>query len=99
MYYFLVESIEVRTSFLRYLKDKGILVVFHYIPLHSSPAGRRYGRFHGNLSVADFVSDRILRLPLHVAMDSKYVQYLADLARNFFLNIGSKEKKILCRIT
>lgn len=82
MYYLLVQNIEVRTSFLQYLKDNGVFAVFHYIPLHSSPAGKRYGRFSGDLSITDSVSDRILRLPLYVGL--KEVQYIIDLANTFF---------------
>ena len=77
-----MQNIEVRTSFLQYLKDNGVFAVFHYVPLHSSPAGRRYGRFNGGLSITDFVSDRILRLPL--CMGLKDVQYIVDLTSKFF---------------
>lgn len=82
MYYILLENIEGRTAFLQYLKENGALAVFHYIPLHSSPAGIRYGRFYGDLGVTDSVSDRIIRLPLYVGMED--VQHIVDLTRKFF---------------
>ncbi|MEI7868206.1 MAG: dTDP-4-amino-4,6-dideoxygalactose transaminase [Candidatus Methylumidiphilus sp.] len=64
MYYILVPTLEHRTSLIRRLSECGITAVFHYIPLHSSPAGLRYGRASGNLSNTICISDRLLRLPL-----------------------------------
>jgi dTDP-4-amino-4,6-dideoxygalactose transaminase len=51
-----------------HLQENGIYAVFHYVPLHSSPAGRRFGRAHGELPVTDRVSDTLVRLPLWVGM-------------------------------
>ncbi len=98
MYYILVENLEIRTSLLQYLKDNGVCAVFHYVPLHTSPAGKRYGRSAGDITVVDFVSDRILRLPLYADMTSKDVQYIADLTHQFFLTLKFKKKE-LCGIT
>ncbi|MGC4037791.1 MAG: DegT/DnrJ/EryC1/StrS family aminotransferase [Chitinophagaceae bacterium] len=53
-----------RTRFIATLKEVGIRPVFHYVPLHSAPAGRRYGRAAGDLAVTDTTSDRLVRLPL-----------------------------------
>jgi dTDP-4-amino-4,6-dideoxygalactose transaminase len=65
MYYLLLPSFQRRTALLATLKSKGVGAVFHYIPLHSSPAGRRYGRTHGGtLPVTDRVSDTLVRLPV-----------------------------------
>jgi len=64
MYYLLVESLEARTEILAKLKAAGIYAVFHYVPLHSSPAGRQFGRSSGSLTVTENLSDRLLRLPL-----------------------------------
>jgi dTDP-4-amino-4,6-dideoxygalactose transaminase len=64
MYYLLFPSLEARTAAIAALKAEGIQSVFHYIPLHSAPAGLRYGRAHGELAVTDRVSNTLLRLPL-----------------------------------
>jgi len=64
MYYLLVRDLEIRTKVLAALRQRGIGAVFHYVPLHSSPAGLKYGRTHGSMAVTQNVSDRLLRLPL-----------------------------------
>ena len=64
MYYLLVRDLEMRTKVLAALRQRGIGAVFHYVPLHSSPAGLKYGRTHGSMAVTQNVSDRLLRLPL-----------------------------------
>lgn len=64
MYYILLPTLDARTKFIENLRDHGISAVFHYIPLHSSPAGQRYGRTAGSLSVTDNAADRLVRLPL-----------------------------------
>jgi dTDP-4-amino-4,6-dideoxygalactose transaminase len=68
MYYLLLPDLERRTAFMDKLRAVGVNTVFHYIPLHSSPAGRRFGRAHGDLSVTAEVSDRLVRLPIWVGM-------------------------------
>lgn len=64
MYYLLLPSLEARTNLIASMKAADIHPVFHYIPLHSSPAGQKYARSHGALPVTDSTSDRLLRLPL-----------------------------------
>jgi dTDP-4-amino-4,6-dideoxygalactose transaminase len=64
MYYVLLENLDARTRFISSLKSSDIHPVFHYVPLHSAPAGRKYGRASGNLAVTDQTSDRLVRLPL-----------------------------------
>ena len=64
MYYLLLGDLEARTHFIAMLKTAGIHSVFHYVPLHDSPAGRRFGRTVGDLSVTDDTSRRLVRLPL-----------------------------------
>lgn len=77
MYYVLLPDLARRTSVISGLKQQGIQSVFHYVPLHSSPAGKRYGRAHGDLSVTNATSDRLLRLPLWVGMQD----HQADIIR------------------
>jgi dTDP-4-amino-4,6-dideoxygalactose transaminase len=64
MYHLLLSRRELQMPMIDALKADGVHAVFHYVPLHSSPAGRRYGRTHGDLAVTDDVSARIVRLPL-----------------------------------
>jgi dTDP-4-amino-4,6-dideoxygalactose transaminase len=64
MYYLLLRDLDERTRFIAALREAGVHTVFHYIPLHSAPAGRRYGRVSGMLDVTDASSDRLVRLPL-----------------------------------
>lgn len=69
MYYLLLEDLEDRTHFIETLKSHDIGAVFHYIPLHSSPAGRKYGRAHGELPVTDAISERLVRMPLWIGLE------------------------------
>lgn len=69
MYYILLESLKQRTEVIAKLKQQGVLAVFHYVPLHSSPAGKKYGRTSGELPHTGNLADRLLRLPLWVGMD------------------------------
>jgi dTDP-4-amino-4,6-dideoxygalactose transaminase len=64
MYYVLLRDLETRTRFIAMLREAGVNPVFHYVPLHSAPAGRRYGRASGELAITDRVSDSLVRLPL-----------------------------------
>jgi dTDP-4-amino-4,6-dideoxygalactose transaminase len=64
MYYVLLRAESNRQAVLETLKSSGINAVFHYVPLHSSPAGRHYGREHGGLPVTDSQAERLIRLPL-----------------------------------
>lgn len=64
MYYILLKNLQIRTSLISYLKEQGMSSVFHYVPLHSSPAGQHYGRVHGDMNHTNHVSDCLLRLPL-----------------------------------
>jgi dTDP-4-amino-4,6-dideoxygalactose transaminase len=77
MYYVLLPDLAARTSVIEKLKALGVQSVFHYVPLHSAPAGRKYGRTHGELKVTDDIADRLLRLPLWVGMEERQ----ADIVR------------------
>ena len=68
MYYVLLAPGIERRKVLDALNRHQISAVFHYVPLHSSPAGMRYGRVHGNLTITDSASDRLIRLPLWVGL-------------------------------
>ncbi len=68
MYYLLLREGLDRKEVLRTMKDAGIGAIFHYVPLHSSPGGRRYGKAHGDLSVTDSASERLIRLPMWLGL-------------------------------
>ena len=68
MYYIKLRDLRDRTAFIDYLKRCGVNSVFHYVPLHSSPAGRRFGRFSGEDVYTTRESDRLTRLPLYYGM-------------------------------
>lgn len=71
MYFVLLHGLEARTHFIEAMKAGGIGTVFHYIPLHSSPAGQRYGRTSGTLAHTDAASDGLVRLPLWIGLESQ----------------------------
>jgi dTDP-4-amino-4,6-dideoxygalactose transaminase len=64
IYYLITASLDERTALLKFLKERGIGAVFHYVPLHSAPAGKKFGRTHGDLSTTSDLADRMARLPL-----------------------------------
>ncbi len=81
MYYVLLESLEKRTEVIAYLKERGTNAVFHYVPLHGSPAGKKYGRLGGELRYTGNLADRLLRLPLWVGMDEAQDKVIAQLKK------------------
>lgn len=68
MYYIKVKDLKVRTKLLAYLKERGILSVFHYVPLHSATAGKKFGRFHGEDVYTTKESERLCRLPMYYSL-------------------------------
>jgi dTDP-4-amino-4,6-dideoxygalactose transaminase len=78
MFYVIVQNLETRTRLLRVLNERGINAVFHYVPLHSSRAGRRFGRAHGSMRQTDDISDRLVRLPLWIGMGPSDVERVVD---------------------
>jgi dTDP-4-amino-4,6-dideoxygalactose transaminase len=70
MYYLLLPSPAARSRAIAELKGAGIGAIFHYVPLHSSPAGQRYARHHGSMAVTDRVAGTLLRLPMFVTLDA-----------------------------
>jgi dTDP-4-amino-4,6-dideoxygalactose transaminase len=79
MYYLLLNTSEERSRFIEQMKGFGVQTVFHYIPLHSAPAGQEYGRAHGDLEVSNAVSERLVRLPLWVGLE-EHLPHILDAA-------------------
>ncbi len=81
IYFVILPSLEQRTEIIDALMKRGVMAIFHYVPLHSSPAGRRYGRTSGSLAVTEDLSDRLLRLPLWADMTREHVSLVVDSMR------------------
>jgi len=84
IFYIITRSLEERGRLIVYLKQKGIWSVFHYVPLHSSPAGIKYGRTNGDMRNTDVLSDRVLRLPIYYEMREKDVEMVAEHVGRFY---------------
>lgn len=84
MFYIKTKDMDERSRLIDYLKKKEILSVFHYIPLHSAPAGIKYGRFHGEDKYTTKESERILRLPMFYKLTADEVEYITDQIKEFY---------------
>jgi dTDP-4-amino-4,6-dideoxygalactose transaminase len=84
LFYILTRSLAERSALISHLKQGGIAGVFHYVPLHSSPAGQQFGRTSGSLNVTDEVSARLLRLPLFYEMTVEEVVSVVESLKEFF---------------
>lgn len=84
MFYIKVRDIDERTRLIAFLKEGGIGAVFHYIPLHSSPAGQRFGRFHGEDKYTTKESERLLRLPMYYGLSGTQIGYIVSKIADFF---------------
>lgn len=84
MFYIKTKDIEERSKLIAYLKDKGISTVFHYIPLHSAPAGRKYGRFNGEDIYTTKESERLLRLPMHYELSMEECEEVSERIKEFY---------------
>lgn len=84
MFYIKAKDIEERTKLIQFLKDADILAVFHYIPLHTAPAGRKFGRFHGEDVHTTRESERLLRLPMYYGLGVDKVDYICGKIKEFY---------------
>ena len=84
MYYLKCADLAERTRLISFMKERGILCVFHYVPLHSAPAGIKFGRFHGEDEYTTRESDRLVRLPLYYGMKEQDRQQVIDGVRAFY---------------
>ncbi|MDO4523094.1 MAG: dTDP-4-amino-4,6-dideoxygalactose transaminase [Eubacteriales bacterium] len=83
MYYLKLKDLDTRTAFIDYMKEKGVMAVFHYIPLHTSTAGKRFGRFHGEDVYTTRESERLVRLPMFYNLTDEQVQYVTEAVLSF----------------
>lgn len=83
MYYLLFKDLETRTMFIDYMKQNDVSTVFHYIPLHSSPAGQKYCRTYGKMDVTNEISDTLVRLPMFYELDDESLKHIINSAKAF----------------
>ena len=84
MFYIKAKDLEERSALLAFLKDNGILSVFHYIPLHTAPAGLKFGRFHGEARYTTKESERLCRLPMFYKLTKEEVSYITGKVKEFY---------------
>lgn len=84
MFYLLAPSLDIRTKLLDHLKRNGIGAVFHYVPLHGSPVGKRFGYHDDDLAVTQSISERLIRLPLFVELTNQEVDHVVASVTGFF---------------
>lgn len=84
MFYIKAKDIEERSRLISFLKEKGVGSVFHYIPLHSSPAGIKFGRFNGEDVYTTKESERLLRLPMWYGLTLENVDYVCECIKEFY---------------
>ena len=84
MFYLKAKDLQERCEFIDFMKKKDILTVFHYIPLHSAPAGLKYGRFHGEDEYTTKESERLVRLPMYYNLSLEEVDYISDCVKEFY---------------
>lgn len=84
MFYIKAKDMEERTALISHLKANDILAVFHYVPLHTAPAGLKYGRFHGEDVYTTRESERLLRLPMYYGLTIEQVDYICGKVIEFY---------------
>jgi len=84
MFYHKVKDLNERTALLAHLKAAGVYAVFHYIPLHSAPAGLRFSRFHGEDAFTTKESERLIRLPIWYGMEENTREYIVQSITKFY---------------
>lgn len=84
MFYIKAKDLEERTQLISFVKDRGAAMVFHYIPLHSAPAGKKYGRFHGQDVYTTIESERLVRLPLYYGLQREEQDVVINAIKDYY---------------
>ena len=84
IFYIVTRTLDERSRLIEFLKKEGVLAVFHYVPLHSSPAGIKYGRVSGSMQCTTDLSNRLLRLPMYYEMTDDEVNQVVELLKRFY---------------
>jgi len=85
MFYIKTKDLEERTAFISYLGSKGIKAVFHYVPLHTAKAGKKYGEFVGEDKWTTRESERLVRLPMFYGLKDEEIHYVIDVVKEFYI--------------
>ena len=84
MFYIKAKDLDERTHLIDFLKEQGILAVFHYIPLHTAPAGKKFGVFCGEDRYTTKESERLVRLPMYYGLEEEKVVYIVNKIKDFY---------------
>lgn len=84
MFFVKVKDLEERTQFINYMRENGVHCVFHYVPLHSSLAGKKYGIFCGNDEYTTRESERLVRLPMYYGLQQNEIEYVCECVGKFY---------------
>lgn len=84
MFYIKCKNLEERTAFIKFMKEKGIATVFHYVPLHSAPAGEKFGRFNGEDEFTTAESERLVRFPMYYGLEEDQINYICEKVIEFY---------------
>tara|TARA_R110001583_G_scaffold111063_2_gene260126 strand:+ start:2331 stop:3461 length:1131 start_codon:yes stop_codon:yes gene_type:complete len=84
MFYIKVKDIEERSNLIEYLKKQNVMAVFHYIPLHSSMAGKKFGVFYGIDQYTTRESERLIRLPMYYGLQKSKIEKIIDSIKSFY---------------
>ena len=84
MYYIKTRDLEERTKLIKFLRENGVEAVFHYVPLHTTPAGLKYGRFHGEDIYTTKESERLLRLPMYYGLKQEDKEKVVEMIKKFY---------------
>ena len=84
MFYIKCKDLETRQSYIQFMREQDILCVFHYVPLHSAPAGQKFGRFHGEDLYTTTESDRLVRLPMYYNIAKEDLEKVISQTISFF---------------
>lgn len=84
MFYIKAKDLEERTRLISFMKEQGVGCVFHYIPLHSAPAGRKFGRFYGEDVYTTRESERLMRLPMYYGLEAEQIDYVIEKIKEFY---------------
>ena len=85
MFYLKLKNLQERTAFITHMKECGVLCVFHYVPLHSAPAGMKFGRFNGKDEYTTKESERLVRLPMYYGMDDETRNAVVGAVKQYFV--------------
>ncbi len=85
-FYIKVKDLETRIELLEHLKQNDVLAGFHYVPLHSAPAGLKFGRFNDNDELTTVESERLVRLPMYYGLRNSDIQIIIKAIQKFFKN-------------